>query len=180
MNRKIKLTLVAFFALISMTFGQTKMVVGEKHTFFVDIPKNWLQAQNDQLVFFIKPNEKNVSDKTYIYALGLDYKVNPDINGWIDGNTKYLIEENKGLKIDSLTISLDNIKKDDYMTGRYKVITYEYEDKRKEALLIVECKNTIVTIVLSTKDKKEFEKYLASFNEIAKSLKILGTTLKSE
>ena len=60
------------------------------------------------------------------------------------------------------------------------LVTYGYENKRKECLLIIENKNTIVTLVLSASNESEFKKYLKSFEEIAKSTKILGTILKVE
>ena len=169
-----------FLLTFNWTYGQSKMLVGKKHTIFVDIPKNWVQAQNDQLPFFIKPDEKNVNEKTYSYVYGLDYNGNPDLNGWIEGNTKYLIENNKGLKVDSLNLTFENLKKNDYLTGRYKTITYEYEDKRKEVLLIIECKNTIVTCVLSGVNDQEYQKYLFALTDLGKSLRVLGTTIKSE
>jgi len=179
MTKTIYMTLL-FLLTFNWTYGQSKMLVGKKHTIFVDIPKNWVQAQNDQLPFFIKPDEKNVNEKTYSYVYGLDYNGNPDLNGWIEGNTKYLIENNKGLKVDSLNLTFENLKKNDYLTGRYKTITYEYEDKRKEVLLIIECKNTIVTCVLSGVNDQEYQKYLSALTDLGKSLRVLGTTIKSE
>ena len=179
---RIKQKIVILICLIFSTYsiGQSKMIVGNKHTIFVEIPKDWIQAQNDQLPFFIKPDEKNVSDLTYIYAYGIDYDINPKLDEWIDGNNKYLTENEKGVKIGSLDLKFENIKKDNYSNGNYKIVTYEYENKRTECLLIIECKNTIVTVVLSTSSDLEFKKYLKSFEEIAKSTKILGTKLKTQ
>ncbi len=177
-TKKIILLICIIFTTYSN--AQSKMVVGKKHTIFVDIPKNWIQAQNDQLPFFIKPDEKNVSDLTNLYVYGIDYDSNPNLDDWIDGNNKELTENEKGIKIRAVDLKFENIKKDNYCTGNYKIVTYEYLNKRKECLLIIECKNTIVTVVLSTSNELEFEKYLKSFEEIAKSTKILGTTLKVE
>ncbi|MBF4473310.1 hypothetical protein [Flavobacterium sp. HJJ] len=172
-----------FILLICIIFStysnsQSKMIVGNKHTILVEIPKKWIQAQNDQLPFFIKPDEKNVSELTYMYVYGIDYDTNPKLDEWIDGNNKYLIENEKGVKIGSLDLKFENIKKDNYVNGNYKIVTYEYKNKRKECLLIIECINTIVTVVLSTDNDLEFKKYIKSFEEIVKSTKILGTTLK--
>lgn len=173
-----KITILICIIFSTYSIGQSKMLVGNKHTIFVEIPKNWIQAQNDQLPFFIKPDEKSVSDLTYMYVYGIDYDTNPELNEWIDGNNKYLIESEKGIKIGNLDLTFENIKKDNYSTGKYKIVTYEYENKRKECLLIIECKNTIVTVVMSTSNDLEFNKYLKSFEEISQSTKILGTTLK--
>jgi hypothetical protein len=179
---RITAKIITLFCIIISTYSnaQSKMIVGNKHTIFVDIPENWIQAQNDQLPFFIKPNEKDISDFTYIYVYGIDYDSNPKLDEWIDGNNKYLIETEKGIKIKNLDLKFENIKKDNYSNGNYRIVTYEYENKRKECLLIVECQNTIVTVVLSTDSDLEFNKYLKSFEEIAKSTKILGTTLKEQ
>ena len=156
------------------------MIVGNKHTIFADIPPNWIQAQNDKLPFFIKPNEKDVSSQTYIYIYGIDYNFNPDLNGWTDSNTRDIIDNFTDVKVDSINLLFKNLNKDNYLTGRYKVMTYEYKGKRKEALLIIECQNTIATVVLSAKDNSEFERLLSAFISIANSFKILGSTLKVE
>lgn len=177
-TKKILILICILFSTYSS--AQSKMVVGKKHTIFVEIPKNWIQAQNEQLPFFIKPDEQNVSDLTYMYVYGLDYDINPELEKWIDGNYQYLIKNEKGLKIGNLDLKFENIKKDNYTTGNYKVVTYEYKNKRKECLLIIECKNTIVTVVLSTSNESEFTKYLKSFEELVKSTKILGSKLKEE
>lgn len=177
---KFTFALIMTLLTVGQTLGQSKMVVGQKHTIFVDIPKNWLQAQNDQLPFFIKPDKKNVSDETYMYVYGIDYNVNPELNGWIDGNNNYISDNFKGVKIDTLNQKLDNIQANDYLTGNYRTITYDYPNGRNEIILVIECKNTIATAVLSTKDKTELKELLPSFIELSKTLKILGTTLEQE
>ena len=165
---------------VGQSFGQSKMVVGQKHTIFVEIPKNWLQAENDQLPFFIKPNTKRVSNETYIYVYGIDYTDKPNLSAWVKGNNDYTSETFKGVKIDTLNQQFENIKSNDFLTGNYLTITYDYPDGRKEVLLIIECKSTIVTAVLSTKDKAELNELLPSFVELSQTLKIVGTTLKEE
>lgn len=165
---------------VGQTFGQSKMVVGQKHTIFVDIPKNWLQAQNDQLPFFIKPDMKDVSNETYMYVYGIDYNSKPELSGWVKGNNDYISDKFDGVKIDTLKQQFDNIKANDYLTGNYLTITYDYPNGRNEVILVIECKSTIVTAVLSTKDKAELKKLLPSFIELSKTLKILGPTLKEE
>ena len=172
------LTLTILF--VGLTFGQSKMIVGKKHTIFVEIPENWLQAQNDQLPFFIKPDKNEVSSETYMYVYGIDYNSNPELNIWIKGNNDYISDKFKGLKIDTLNQKFDNIKSDYYLTGNYLAITYKYPSGRNEVILVIECKNTIVTALLSTKDETEFKELLPSFIELSKTLKILGTTLKEE
>ena len=89
-------------------------------------------------------------------------------------------EEIIGVKIDTLKQQFDNIKANDYLTGNYLTITYDYPNGRNEVILVIECKSTIVTSVLSTKDKAELKKLLPSFIELSNTLKILGTTLKEE
>ena len=165
---------------VGQTFGQSKMIVGQKHTIFVDIPKNWLQAENDQLPFFIKPDVKDVSNETYIYVYGIDYNSKPELSGWVKGNNDNISDKFDGVKIDTLKQQFDNIKANDYLTGNYLTITYDYPNGRNEVILVIECKSTIVTSVLSTKDKAELKKLLPSFIELSNTLKILGTTLKEE
>lgn len=156
------------------------MVVGQKHTIFVDIPKDWLQAQYDQLPFFIKPDQKNVSDETYMYVYGIDYDDKPELSGWVKGNNDYILDNFNGVLIDTSNQQFDNIKANDYLTGNYLTITYTYLNGRNEVILVIECKSSIVTAVLSTKDKTELKELLPSFIELSNSLNIHGTTLKKE
>lgn len=178
--KKLLLVLILTILFFGQTFGQSKMLFGKKHTIFVEIPKNWLQAQNDQLPFFIKPDKKEVSSETYMYVYGIDYNSKPELNGWIKGNNDYISDKFKGVEIDTLNQKFENIKSDEYLTGNYLTITYKYPSGRNEVILVIECKNTIITAVLSTKDKTELKELLPSFIELSKTLKILGTTLKEE
>lgn len=176
-----KLFFVFFTILFAgQTFGQSKMVVGQKHTIFVDIPQGWLQAQNDQLPFFIKPEKNNVSNETYMYVYGIDYNSQPELSGWVRGNNDYILDKFKAVKIDTLNQKFDNIKANEYLTGNYLTIAYKYPNGRQELILVIECKSTIVTAVLSTKDKAELNSLLPSFIKLSKSLKVLATTLKKE
>ena len=177
MTKKLTVIIIVIILWVGQTFGQSKMVVGEKHTIFVDIPKKWLQAQNEQLPFFIKPDKKDVSNETYIYVYGIDYDTEPKLSGWIKGNNDYILENFKGVKIDTLNQKFDNIKDNNYLTGNYLTITYEYPSGRNEVILVIESKTTIVTAVLSTKNKSELKELFPSFLELSKTLKVLGTTL---
>jgi len=154
------------------------MIVGEKHTISVDVPQNWVMATDNKVPFFIKTNVINDHELNYMYVYGIDYEDNPDMEQWIDGNNDYMKQNFPGIKIDTLKLIFPNIKKDDYTTGRYNVVTYLYPDGKKEALLIIECRHTIATVVMSSANESEFEKYLPSFKEIGSSVKILGTRLK--
>ena len=173
------ISLIIFFC-IGSTFGQSKMLVGQKHTIFVDIPMNWLQTENDQLPLFIKPDKKDISNETYMYVYGIDYNHKPELSSWVKGNNDYILDNFKDVKIDTLSQKFENIKAGDYLTGKYLIITYEYLNERSEVILVIECQSTIVTAVLSTKDKTELIELLPSFIQMSKSLKILGTALKQE
>jgi hypothetical protein len=111
---------IALLSTFSSAFGQSKMIYGPKHLIFAEIPKNWLQAPIEQIPFFIKPDEKNVDNKTYMYVLAIDYAINPDLNGWIDANSDELKTNFKGLKMDSLALVFDNLKEGGYTTGAIK------------------------------------------------------------
>lgn len=180
MTRKTIFILTISLLLTSLVYGQAKMITGQKHVIFVEIPKNWIQVQNDQLPFFIKPDEQNVSNKTYLYVYGLDYQSQPDLNGWVKGYDDDMMSKHPGLKVDSLPLNLPNIKEGGYMTGHYKTVTYQYPDLHKEIMLVIECKSSIITAVMSAVDNKEFEKNLPGFKELAKTLKVLGGTVKIE
>jgi hypothetical protein len=163
------------------THAQGVMIYGKHHLIMAEVPKGWLQVQHEELPFVIKPDQKKSDEKTYMYVFGFDYKINPDLNEWIEGNNEHLLKNAKlGVKIDSLSLSFPNFDAKSYTTGRYKTITYTYKDGHKEALLIIECKNSLVTVVMSAVDGKEFKKNLDAFKSIAQSLKILQADVKVE
>lgn len=171
MNRKTFFGL--FFILVSFNFyAQSKLLTGNKHLIMLNIPKNWIQVENEQIPFLIKPDEKNVSDNTYIYVYGLDYQSPPDMDLWIEGNNSGLKNDIPKIKISELNLKFENLKSGDFLTGRYKPVSYIYPDSKEEVLLVIESKTTIITAVLSAKDSTEFNKYLTSFKELVNSLKI--------
>ena len=180
MTRKITFIFTISLLLTSVVHGQVKVLTGQKHIIFVEIPKKWIQVQNDQLPFYIKPDEQNVSNKTYMYVYGLDYQSQPDLNGWIKGDNDDMIGKHPGLKVDSLPLNLPNIKQGGYATGRYKTVIYQYPDLHIEVMLAIECKNSIITAVMSAIDNKEFNKNIIGFKELAKTLKVMGGTVKIE
>ncbi len=170
---KIKTYLAALLILVSFNFyAQSKMLTGPKHLIRLEIPKNWVQAENDQIPFLIRPDDKNSNDDTYMYVYGLDYQSPPDLDLWIEGNSLELKNDIPEIKIGELNYSFENLKKDNFLTGRYKVVSYIYPNFKEEALLVIESKTTIITAVLAAKDHAEFNKYLNSFKELVNSIKI--------
>ena len=170
---KIKTYLIALLILVSFNFyAQSKLLTGSKHLIMLEIPKNWFQAENDQIPFLIKPGENNTSDDTYMYVYGLDYQSQPDLNLWIEGNNSGLKNDIPEIKIGELNLSFENLKQDNFLTGRYKIVSYIYPNSKEEALLVIESKTTIITAVLAAKDHTEFDKYLNSFKELVSSLKM--------
>jgi hypothetical protein len=170
------LTLFCFLA----SKAQTNMVYGEMHSIFLETPKDWVRATHQQLPYFIKPDKSDVSEDTYMYVYGLDYSFQPVADEWIEANNISMVEAFPDIKIDSLNLKFDNIVNEGYLTGNYTIVTYEYPNKKKEALLAIECRNTIATVVLAAKDAAEFDSYLNAFIELVESLKILNTVLKEE
>lgn len=178
---KGKIYIILFFILTSFNISaQTKMLTGYKHLVILNIPKNWLQVETNEIPFLIKPDEKNVSDNTYMYVYGLDYETSPDLNLWIEGNNGSLKSEIPEIKISELELKFENLKKDNFLTGRYKAVSYVYPDSKEEVLLVIESKTTIITAVLSAKDNTEFKQYLDSFKELVNSLKINAANLTFE
>jgi hypothetical protein len=178
---KSKIYFILFIITMSINYSkaQTKMIVSKKHTILANIPKNWVQVQDGPVPFFIVPDENNVSDKTYIYVFGNDYETAPEINNWIEIENQYQIENNKGVKIGEVELKFENIQKDNFLTGKYKVITYDYLDKSRQITLVIECKTTIVIVVLNTIDEDEKNKYMKHFIDISKTIKIMGSTVKN-
>ena len=176
---KIRISPIVLLFLTVVAHGQTKMITGPKHAIFIDIPKKWIQVRNNQLPLFLKP-DVNVSANTYMYVYGLDYNSNADMEGWINADIDDFEHKHPGMQVEIMQLYLPNLKANGYQTGRYRTMVYTYEDGRKQVILVVECKNTIATIVLSTGDDDTFNKYIPSFIEAAKSAKVLARSVKAE
>jgi hypothetical protein len=175
---KSKACLILFFIFVSVNiYAQSKMLTGNKHLIMLNIPKNWVQAENDQIPFLIKPDGKNVTNDTYMYVYALDYQSSPDMDLWIEGNNSPLKNEIPDIKISELNFNFENLKQGDFLTGRYKAVNYIYPNLKEEVLLVIESKTTIITAVLAAKDHSEFDKYLNSFKELVNSLKINAATV---
>ena len=178
---KIKLLNLTILLFLSInTFGQSKMIVGQNHTILAEIPNKWIQAENEQLPFFIKPDETDVSVSTYMYVYGIDYDINPEIEKWIAGNNEYLKSNFPDIIIGTKDLTFENLNDSNYYTGKSQVITYEYPDKRKESILVIECKKSIITVVLSAENNEKFNEYLNAFSELGNSIEIIETELKRE
>jgi hypothetical protein len=170
---KIKSSLVVLLFFFAVAHGQTKVLTGAKHVIYIDIPKNWTPVVNRQLSLFLKP-EVNVSANTYMYVYALDYNTTPNIDKWIQEDINGFGGKHPGSQFESMLLDLPNLKDNGYQTGGYKMLIYTYDDTRKQITLVVECKNTITTLVLSTIDIDEYNKFMPSFIEAAKSFKVLG------
>ena len=155
----------------SAGFGQ-KMIYGREHLIFADMPAHWAQMRHDQIPFIIKPDGKKVGQRTYLYVLGQDFAESPDLDGWSKGNTDFVVDQFPGLVVDTLDVKFDNFPAGDFVTGRYQVLHYRYRDRHEEVLLVVECKTTIVTCVLSAENAAEFKKYYDTWLQVGKSLQV--------
>jgi hypothetical protein len=115
-----------------------------------------------------------------MYVYGIDYDIKPEIEKWIDDNSKNLKLNFPEVIIGKINLDFKNLKDSKYYTAKNQVVTYEYADKRKECLLIIECKNSIITVVLSAENDKKFNEYLKAFSKLGNSIKITATELKRE
>jgi hypothetical protein len=170
---KIKSLLIVLLFFFTAARSQTKVLTGAKHVICIDVPKNWTPVSNHQLPLFLKP-EVNVSANTYMYVYALDYILTPDMNKWIQEDINGFEAKHPGTQFETMLLDMANLKDNGYQTGRYKILIYTYDDTRKQAMLVVEGKNTITALVLSTVDIDEYNKYMPSFIEAAKTVKMLG------
>jgi hypothetical protein len=145
----------------------------KQHNIIVDIPKKWVEKTDTKMSFYLFPKKKMDSEKTFMYLYVYNQiEKKPNINPWIDQNIELLNEKNPDVKVDSVFNTFDNLSKDKYLTGRYRIITYQYPDKRKEAQLVIETKNTIVTVTLSAENKCDYRKQFKVFKKFIQSIKI--------
>ncbi|MBW8685245.1 hypothetical protein [Chitinophaga rhizophila] len=154
------------------TFAQENMIYGKRHLITVETPTDWVQMQHAQLPYMIVPADTKSQPAAYMYVFGMDYPTSPDVEAWMKSNTEALEKAVKGATIKPLDVTLDNIRPEGYTTGRYKAVLYIYPNGKKEVLLAIECKHTIVTIVCSVTDGTLFEQYLPAFTAAAGSLQI--------
>jgi hypothetical protein len=173
MTKKIIFILLLSCCFVAFSFGQTKILSIKQHNIIVDIPKKWVEKTDTKMSFYLFPKKKVESEKTFIYLYVYNLREKKiNINPWIDRNIELLKEKNAEVKIDSLFNKFDNLTKDKYLTGRYRIITYQYPDKRKEAQLVIETKNTIVTVTLSAENKCDFRRQYRVFKKFINSIKI--------
>jgi hypothetical protein len=167
-----KLFFICFFC-VTVSWGQTKFLSLKQHNIILNIPKNWVKSPNEKLPFYVVPFKKKLDDITFMYLYIYNTEnTSPNLNLWIDNNINILKEKNKGVKIDTLFHKFDNLSKDKYLTGNYRIFTYEYQDERKEAQLVIETKKTFITVLLSAENKSVFRKQYRSFKRMIKSMKI--------
>ena len=167
-----KLFFICFFC-ITVSWGQTKLLSLKQHSIVLNIPKKWVKGSNEKLSFYLVPSKKDQNESTYMYLYIYNTEnTSPNLNLWIDNNINILKEKNKDVKIDTLFHKFENLKKDKYLTGNYKIFTYEYPDKHKEAQLVIETKKTFITVFLSAENKSIFRKQYRSFKKLIKSMKI--------
>jgi len=170
--------LIFLLFLVAVVLGQTKVITGAKHVIALAIPKNWIQIPSKQPPLLLKP-DVNVSANTYMYVNARDYNTSPNIESWIRDDAEAFVSKHPGTQVQEMLFPLPNFAYADYQTGRYKIIIYTCDSGLKQAILVVECKNTIVTLLLSTVDNDEFTKYLPSFLELARSARISARDVKN-
>ncbi len=173
MTKKSIFIFILTFSFVCFSFGQKKILSVKQHNIIVDIPKNWVEKTNTKMSFYLFPKKKVESEKTsiYLYVYNLREK-NININPWIDHNIELLKEKNPNVKVDSLFNKFDNLIKDKYLSGRYRMITYRFPDKRKEAQLVIETKNTIITATLSAENRCDFRRQFKVYKKFIQSIKI--------
>lgn len=159
--------------MVACTSGLAQMMIyGREHLIFANMPDHWSQMQHDQLPFIIKPDGKKVGERTYLYVFGQDFPSAPDLDLWSKGNTDFVVKNSPGIAVDTLDVKFDNYPAGDFVTGRYQVLHYHYRDHREEVLLVVECKQTIVTCVFSAENAAEYKKYYDTWLQVGKSLQV--------
>lgn len=170
--KRILLTLIGCLAGL-LSFAQGHMIYGKKHLLTVETPADWSKSAHKQLPYLIVP-QASVNQETYMYVCGLDYAINPDVEKWMASNTAALQKAVAGVKATELDMKFDNITTAGYTTGRYKVVSYEYANNRKEILLAIECEHTIVTVSYAVADGALFDKYIPAFKSLVSTLVIAG------
>jgi hypothetical protein len=166
---KIKLVILLSLIFSCYSNAQSKTFEGLHYKIFVDIPINWHQLPGND-IFHIMPDDDNISELTYIKIIGNDYYTTPNLDKFIEDINKNAKGREKGTKIEKLNLIFKNLKKDNFITGRYKTFQYTYKDRLKVCIVFIECKRTIVEIVFSAEDGLKFKTHFKAFEKIAKSI----------
>lgn len=176
----MKRIIIIFLFVISSysLFAQGNLIYGKKHFYTIVTPKNWIKVNHPQIPYLIFP-ENEGNNMTYIYSVGQDFNTNTSIQNWIKGNNEYVKSKFSGIKVNYKNVELNNIKKGNGLTGKYKIVEYIYPNKKIENILVIEAKYSIVTIVYSAINKKVFNKYYNDYEYLINSFRFLTDKIQT-
>lgn len=187
MMKKISILSVLFYLIIIISFPEISLssqkpepvlIYGQKHLFSVFIPKDWVLdrqlAKQLGLGSFFYPQNSFNSTNTYIYAQGWDKEsydeslsefIKADLEKFKIKHPKVTFEKRrqgfKGAILDAWLYTFSN------MEGFYK-----------EDVLYLETETCIITLVFSTKSKKDYDKYISTFDKFVNSFEFLSGKVK--
>lgn len=107
-----------------------------------------------------------------MYLLPLDFTSKPKLEPWLRGNVDYLKETYPGMKSENLNIKYEKLEGSGSLAEAYQTVTYRYPSGKHEQMLVVLHGNSLLTFVISTKDKKAFKAYQPIYEKMAQSLVI--------
>lgn len=171
--------------LVSLVYGEeteTALIYGKRHFFSVGTPEGWIvdtSWASEGLPHITYPIIYTNIDSVlpvYIYARGGDnpYGETNNLDKFIDGDTNSFIENYPGVIIRPLRIEFKNIRKTEYLTGRYVVLDFLYPQGEHETVVYIDAGETVVTIVYMARKKELYEKYYKDFLFVVNSFVFLG------
>ncbi|NPV38756.1 hypothetical protein BREVNS_1874 [Brevinematales bacterium NS] len=177
--------LLATAFLVSLVYGEeteTALIYGKRHFFSVGTPEGWIvdtSGASEGIPHFAYPviytNIRSLMP-VYIYARGGDNptgKTN-NLEEFIDGDTNFFLKTYPGVIIQPRKIEFKNIRKTEYLTGRYEVLDFLYPQGEHETVVYIDAGETVVTIVYMARKKELYEKYYNDFLFVVNSFVFLG------
>lgn len=157
------------------THPEINVIYGKKHIFTVETPQGWINdkefAKSIGLVcFFYAKADANVSQKSYIYANGID-KYSPDetLDVFIDGDLKKFREKYPDLTYEILDVGFTG-----GVTGGKLYSFANLSDRYKEEVLYGETNSSILVFSFSATTEDDYEKYQPVFDAFIQSFNYRG------
>lgn len=182
---KIAIPLILFLSLFNYSYGQDgnrpemNVVYGENHIFTIETPSGWINdktlAQKIGLVCFFYPSdEKELTNKNYFYANGID-KESPDetLEEFIRGDLEVFGKKYPDLTYEEIPI--------DFTGGLRNGVLLSFSnltDRFKEEVLYGETDDSILIFSFAAMTEVAYQEYQPVFDGFISSFNYRGNNPK--
>ena len=182
---KIAIPLLFFASIFNCSFGQEEngpevnVVYGDKHIFTIENPGGWINdktlAQEIGLVCFFYPkDEKEIGNKNYFYANGIDKESSTEsLEEFIEGDLEVFGKKYPDVTYEEIPI--------DFTGGLRNGVLLSFSnltDRFKEEVIYVESDDSILIFSFAAMTEEAYQKYQPIFDGFISSFNYRGNNPK--